>query len=123
MTDYEEPMPPEDYPEPPMPEEMPSSSEPTSTSAPEMSLEEFQNLSPEEQAAIWQTIQATKADTTEILSLVQPKGQGEDPLLPLIQQMVEISIRTEEKIDSETQTNEEFRQEMRQKIQMVLDCI
>ena len=83
------------YPEPPEPEAL----EPT----PAVSLEQFMDLSGTEQEAIWSdlmsTTQATKADTSQIIELVTPKGSSEDPLLPLIQEMIEISMRSEQKID------------------------
>lgn len=97
----------EDYPEPTPPEEMPPESE--TTPEPDLSLEQFMDLTEAERAAIWANLmsvtQETKSDTSQIIELVTPKGSSEDPLLPLIEQMVEISMRTEDKIDLEAAMN------------------
>ncbi len=56
-------------------------------------------------SAVDTVTQETKSDTSQIIELVTPKGSSEDPLLPLIEQMVEISMRTEDKIDLEAAMN------------------
>ncbi|PRY23162.1 hypothetical protein CLV78_105216 [Aliiruegeria haliotis] len=44
-------------------------------------------------------IEATKRDTTEILAYVRPTEAGADPLLPLLRELIEITMRTESKLD------------------------
>ena len=91
--EIEEPMPPE------APEPSPPAPTPETPPAQEMTLAQFQSLPPEVQAQIWPTIQATKADTSQILQFVKPGDGNGDPLLPVLQQIVEICIRIEQKMD------------------------
>jgi hypothetical protein len=86
----------------PAPEDEAMSPPPNDEPSQEMTLAEFQSLPPEAQAEIWPTIQATKRDTSMILQMVSPGDAKGDPLLPLLQQIVEVTIRTEQKLDKVT---------------------
>lgn len=63
-----------------------------------MSLDEFQSLPPEQQAQLWEMIQLTKNDTSQILELIQPKGeeQSDDPMLDRMTDILEVLLQVVE---------------------------
>lgn len=63
-----------------------------------MSLDEFQSLPPDQQAQLWEMIQLTKNDTSQILELIQPKGeeQSDDPMLDRMTEILEVLLQVVE---------------------------
>lgn len=63
-----------------------------------MTLDEFQNLPPDQQAQLWEMIQLTKNDTSQILELIQPKGeeQSDDPMLDRMTDILEVLLQVVE---------------------------
>lgn len=60
-----------------------------------MSLDEFQSLPAEQQAQLWEMIQLTKNDTSQILELIQPTGeeQSDDPMLERMTEILEVMLQ------------------------------
>ena len=83
-----------------------------------MTLDQFKTLPEADQRVIWEHLVATvntthlntkktKKTAEQILEHVTPQGEGSDPLEPIIMELMEISMRTENKIDSLIQTQKD----------------
>ncbi len=84
-----------------------------------MSLDEFQNLPPDQQAQLWEMIQLTKNDTSQILELIQPKNeeQSDDPMLSRMTEILEVMLQI-----VETQTTDSAKIEViRERVQALVD--